>query len=172
MKSTFRGSISEIAQHGNVILSIFPSIQAGCRAHYFCQLPWPRGRFGQIVAPADYPHSLCDTLCNAKCYNVIFYFTPRCGHNKVLNWTYIWVEDPHFLIQDCQIKDRSLLVFVLFIIYMQYNCPVASTMFQVFAKVLSLQAVKLQCSRCSVQRVQSPEARDGQITLVHHYLRE
>ena len=76
-------------------------------------------------------------------------------------------------IQDCQIKDRSLLVFVLFIIYMQYNCPVASTMFQVFAKVLSLQAVKLQCSRCSsVQRVQSPEARDGQITLVHHHLRE
>ena len=45
-------------------------------------------------------------------------------------------------------------------------------MFQVFAKVLSLQAVKLQCSRCSVQRVQSPEARDGQITLVHHHLRE
>ena len=55
---------------------------------------------------------------------------------------------------------------------MQYNCPVASTMFQVFAKVVSLQAVKLQCSRCSVQRVQSPEARDGQITLVHHHLRE
>ena len=45
-------------------------------------------------------------------------------------------------------------------------------MFQVFAKVVSLQAVKLQCSRCSVQRVQSPEARDGQITLVHHHLRE
>ena len=54
MKSTFRGSISKIPQHGNVILSIFPSIQAGCRAHYFCQLPWPRGRFGQIVAPTTH----------------------------------------------------------------------------------------------------------------------
>ena len=45
-------------------------------------------------------------------------------------------------------------------------------MFQVFAKVLSLQTVKLQCSRCSVQGVQSPEARDGQITLLSHQLQQ